>query len=71
MKKIVLKIFILLVTLNVVLLGNSGAEVIGSTVGVETVEVALDSFGSLGIIIMVGLSSLVGAFFLKDEFSSL
>ena len=70
MKKIVLQIFMLLLILNVTLLGNSSSELVNSEVGVETVEVSLDSFSTLGIFIMIGLSSLLGAFFLKDEFSS-
>lgn len=35
----------------------------------ETTEIYLDSFGTLGIILMVALSSLLGAYFVKDEFS--
>ena len=71
MKKLILKIFMLLVTFNVTLLGNAVSEVVSSGVVVETVEVSLDSFGTLGIVLMVGLSSLLGAFFMRDEFSSL
>lgn len=60
MKKSIFKIFALLLALNMFLLGDSGTEV---------VEVSLDSFGTLGIVILVGLSSLLGAFFVKDEIS--
>ena len=70
MKKVISKIFILLVILNVALLGNSVSEGVSTQV-VETVEVSLDSFGSLSIILMIALSSLLGAYFVKDEFSSM
>ena len=60
MKKSIFKIFALLLALNMFLFGDSGTEV---------VEVSLDSFGTLGIVILVGLSSLLGAFFVKDEIS--
>ncbi|HIP52247.1 MAG TPA: hypothetical protein EYG94_09195 [Campylobacterales bacterium] len=69
MQNIVLKIVILLFILNVSLLGSAVSEV--ATTGAETVEVSLESFTTLGIFVMIGLSSLLGAFFLKDEFSSL
>ena len=70
MKKVILKIFMLLVTLNISLLGNAVSEGASSGV-VETVEVSLDSFSTFGIILMIGLSSLLGVYFLKDEFSSM
>lgn len=60
MKKSIFKIFALLLALNMFLFGDSSTEV---------VEVSLDSFGTLGIVILVGLSSLLGAFFVKDEIS--
>ena len=66
MKKVILKISTLLIGLNVTLLGNAVSEVV-----VETVEVPLDSFGTWSIVLMVGLSSLLGAYFVKDEFSSM
>ena len=70
MKKVILKIFMLLVTLNISLLGNAVSE--GASRGVvEIVEVSLDSFSTIGIILMIGLSSLLGVYFLKDEFSSM
>jgi hypothetical protein len=69
MKKIILKIFILLFTLNISLLGNDISAI--SSIEVEVIEVSLDSFGTLGIILMIVLSSLIGTFFLKDEFSSM
>ena len=69
MQNIVLKIVILLFILNVSLLGSAVSEV--ASTGAETVEVSLDSFTTLGIFVMIGLSSLLGAFFLKDEFSSM
>jgi len=69
MQNIVLKIVILLFILNVSLLGSAVSEV--ATTGAETVEVSLESFTTLGIFVMIGLSSLLGAFFLKYEFSSL
>ena len=64
MKKIVLPIAILLFIFNSFLFGNATAEAVNNT---GTVEVALESFGTFSIILMVGLSSLLGAFFLKDE----
>jgi len=36
---------------------------------IENTEVALDSFGSVGVMIMLVLTSLLGAFFVRDEFS--
>lgn len=37
----------------------------------EHVEVALDSFGSMSMTIMLLLTSLLGAFFVRDEFATL
>jgi hypothetical protein len=71
MKKTILKIFILLLTSTVILLGNAVSEVVSSGVVVETMEVSLASFGTFGIVIMIALSSLLGAYFVKDEFSSM
>lgn len=59
MKKILLQMFILFLVLNGTLLGSS----------VESIEISLDSFSSIGIVIMIILSSLLGAFFMKDESS--
>jgi len=53
MKKILLQMFILLLVLNGTLLGSS----------LESIEISLDSFSSIGIVIMIVLSSLLGAFF--------
>ena len=61
MKKILLQMFILFLVLNGTLLGSS----------VESIEISLDSFGSIGTVIMIVLSTLLGAFFMKDEFSSM
>jgi beta-lactamase regulating signal transducer with metallopeptidase domain len=36
---------------------------------IENTEVALDSFGSMSVMIMLVLTSLLGAFFVRDEFS--
>ena len=69
MKNIILGIFILLFTFSTVLWGNSISDVVNSSESVKTVEVSLDSFSTFGIILMVGFSSLLGAYFLKDEFS--
>jgi hypothetical protein len=33
----------------------------------EKVEVSLDSFGSMSIVIMLALTSLLGAFFVREE----
>jgi len=61
MKKILLQMFILFLVLNGTLLGSS----------VESIEISLDSFSSIGTVIMIVLSTLLGAFFMKDEFSSM
>lgn len=80
MKKIILNIFILLFTSNVALLGNSISQTVANESTVysgssmqttKTVEVALDSFSNMGIFLMIMLSSLLGVFFIKDEFSSM
>ena len=36
---------------------------------IENTEVALDSFGSISIMILLVLTSILGAFFVRDEFS--
>lgn len=79
MQKVIRNILILLFAFNLVLVANSTVDnpsYIPSSVesgevtqGIETVEIGLNSFGTLGIIIMVALSSLLGAFFMKDELS--
>jgi len=38
---------------------------------IENTEVALDSFGSVSVMIMLVLTSLLGAFFVRDEFSGI
>ena len=38
---------------------------------VEVEEVGLDSFGGVSIMLIIGLTSLLGAFFVRDEFSEL
>ena len=35
----------------------------------ERINVSLDSFGSISVIIMLVLTSILGAFFVRDEFS--
>ena len=70
MKKIILKMLTLILAFNITLLGNTVSEVVSSP-KIETVEVSLDSFGMLSIVLIVGLTSLVGAYFVKDEFSSI
>jgi len=37
----------------------------------EMTSISLDSFGSTGMVLMLILSSLLGAFFVRDEFGSL
>ena len=37
--------------------------------GSKGIEVSLNSFGSMSVMIMLILTSLVGAFFVRDEFS--
>lgn len=79
MKKVILNIMILLFTFNVTLLGSTAIESPSSmdsalessqaTQSIKTVEVSLDSFGTIGIVLMIALSSLLGLFFMKDELS--
>ena len=66
MKKVLFKIFVGLVTLNAFLLGDTVSNVTTT----QTVEVSLDSFSSLGMVLMIVLTSFLGAYFIKDEFSS-
>jgi len=40
-----------------------------SNVEMKTTEVSMTSFGVMSVIILVGLSSLLGAYFLRDEFT--
>ncbi|CAA6798541.1 MAG: Unknown protein [uncultured Sulfurovum sp.] len=63
MKRVVQNIFILLIAFNVSLLASTVVE----STSPETVEVALNSFGTLGIIVVIALTSIVGAFFMKDD----
>ena len=84
-QSLLVKILSLLLLMNLSLLANS-ASLESSTntysaksstdeestgVLTETVEVSLDSFTNMGILIMIVLSSLLGAFFVKDEFSTM
>lgn len=82
-KKSLVQIFTLLLLFNIALLANNLQSTVGdesyvsessmiksTTVELsETVEVPLDTFSSIGILIMIALSSLLGAFFVKDELS--
>jgi len=50
------------------------AKVVNHSVNKESVEVeevGLDSFGGVSIMLIIGLTSLLGAFFVRDEFSEL
>ncbi len=50
------------------------SQVVSSSVNKEKEEVetvALDSFGGTGVVLMILLTSLLGAFFVKDEFGGL
>ena len=38
---------------------------------IEVKEVALDSFGEVSIVLIIGLTSLLGVFFVRDEFNEL
>ncbi|CAA6808598.1 MAG: Unknown protein [uncultured Sulfurovum sp.] len=66
-QKIIVKIIVIMMLLNVLLF----AEVVKEKQVVETVEVSLDSFGLLSIIVLVAITSLLGMYFMKDEFSNL
>ena len=84
MKNVIFKLFGLLLLLNITLFANTfdakqctTAQTITSTKGhtVESsasamTEVSLDSFGNSGMIIMIVLTSLLGMFFVRDEFSA-
>jgi len=63
MKKILFKILILLGLFNAFLFGDT----VSCTLS-ETIEVSLDSFSAFGILLMIVLTSLLGVFFVKDEF---
>jgi len=69
MTKILFKIFTLFVTFNGLLLANINSSEVGSNLG-EIIEVSLDSFSGFGILLMILLTSLLGLYFLKDEFPS-
>jgi len=63
MIKILFKILTLLVLFNALLLADS----VSCTFS-DVVEVSLDSFSALGIVVMVVLTSLLGVYFMRDEF---
>jgi len=67
MKKILFKILTLFVTFNGLLLANANTKEVGSNIN-EIIEVSLDSFSAIGILLMIVLTSLLGAYFAKDEF---
>jgi hypothetical protein len=84
-QNLLVKILALLLLFNItVLASNFNSEVSveshivestmlesSSVVLSETVEVSLDSFNNIGILILIALSSILGAFFVKDEFSEM
>jgi hypothetical protein len=78
-QNLLVKIFTLLLVFNITVLANNfytevSDEPVAENSSValeETVEVSLDSFSNVGIFIMIALSSLLGAFFVKDEFSGM
>jgi len=67
MRKILFKILTLLMTFNGLLLANINSSEVGSSFS-EIIEVSLDSFSAFGIVVMVVLTSFLGAYFVKDEF---
>jgi len=67
MRKILFKILNVFVLFNGLLLANVNSEEVGSNLN-EIIEVSLDSFSALGILLMIILTSLLGAYFAKDEF---
>jgi len=84
MKNVILKLFGLFLLLSITLFANTldtqqtttsqvvtatTVDTTESTVS-EMTEISLDSFGNSGMIIMVILSSLLGMFFVKDEFAT-
>jgi len=69
MTKILFKIFTLFIAFNGLVLANINTSEVGSNLG-EIIEVSLDSFSGVGILLMIVLTSLLGLYFLKDEFPS-
>ncbi len=83
MKSLLVKIFTLLLLFNMTTLANNIYEgtshelyiyesttLDSSSIALnETVEISLDSFSNIGIFILIVLSSILGAFFMRDEFS--
>jgi len=67
MKKILFKILTLLMTFNGLVHANINSSEVGSSFS-EIIEVSLDSFSAFGIVAMVILTSLLGVYFIKDEF---
>jgi hypothetical protein len=82
-KNIILKVAILILFFQTILFANTGsicqnsyssseliskATLLQNTGNSENIEISLDSFGSMSMIIMLILTSLVGTFFVKDEF---
>jgi len=63
MTKVLFKIVTLLVLFNGLVLADS----VSCTLS-DVVEVSLDSFSALGIVVMVVLTSLLGVYFMRDEF---
>ncbi|HHD75356.1 MAG TPA: hypothetical protein ENK95_00870 [Campylobacterales bacterium] len=78
---LVLKIVSLFLLMHLSLFANSMEKQISSKssekqvsqdqaeVEVETTEVSMTSFGFISVVILVGLSSLLGAYFLRGEFT--
>jgi len=63
MTKVLFKILTLLVLFNALVLADN----VSCTLS-ETIEVSLDSFSALGIVVMVILTSILGVYFMRDEF---
>jgi len=84
-KNIILKIAILILFFQTILLADitsisessyTNSELINERTALksigssEEVEVSLDSFGGMSVMIVLILTSLLGAFFVRDEFPS-
>jgi len=82
-KNIILKVAMLILFFQTILFADTGsicnnsyssseliskATLLQTTGGSENIEISLDSFGSMSVIIMLVLTSLIGTFFVRDEF---
>ena len=67
MKKMVIKLLGLLLVLTLSLSATEVTENQNVDDGQTVTEISLDTLGDSGVIILIVLSSLLGAYFLRDE----